>query len=194
MSGNFSYDLPFGRGRLLGSNTDSLADKLIGGWTWLGIISAQRGFPFNPLVGSNQSNNGDSRNPDRVSINPDFTGPIIVGSPGRWFNPGAFLLPPAGTYGNAGRNILNGPGLVEFDTSLIKTTAITERMKAQFRAEFFNVVNHANFGMPVVATFSSGTISPNAGAITYTATTQREIQFGLKLFTIRGHESPAKSS
>ena len=181
VSGNFSYDLPFGRGRLLGSNTDSLADKLIGGWTWLGIISAQSGFPFTPLVGSNQSNNGDSRNPDRVSINPDFTGPIIVGSPSRWFNPGAFLLPPAGTYGNAGRNILNGPGLVEFDTSLIKTTAITERMKAQFRAEFFNVVNHANFGMPVVATFSSGAVSPNAGAITYTATTQREIQFGLKL-------------
>jgi hypothetical protein len=63
----------------------------------------------------------------------------------------------------------------------MKTTAITERIRAQFRAEFFNVVNHANFGMPVVAMFSSGAVSPTGGAIIYTATTQREIQFGLKL-------------
>ena len=180
-SGNFSYDLPFGRGRLVGSNVGSVADKLIGGWSWHGIITAQSGFPFTPLVGSNQSNNGDSRNPDRVSINPNFTGRVILGNPNQWFNPAAFLLPPAGTYGNAGRDILLGPRLTEIDMSLFKTTSITERIKLQFRVECFNLFNHANFGMPVVSTFSSGAVSPTAGVISYTTTSQREIQFGLKL-------------
>jgi hypothetical protein len=104
-----------------------------------------------------------------------------VGTPTQWFNPAAFVLPPAGTYGNAGRDILTGPGLTEFDMSLFKTTAISERINVQFRAECFNLLNHPNFGMPVVSTFSSGAVSPTAGVITYTTTTQREIQFGLKL-------------
>ena len=65
--------------------------------------------------------------------------------------------------------------------SLFKNTAITEAIKAQFRVECFNLLNHANLGMPVVSMFSSGQVSPTAGAITYTTTTQREIQFGLKL-------------
>jgi hypothetical protein len=65
--------------------------------------------------------------------------------------------------------------------SLVKTTPISEKIKAEFRAEVFNLFNHTNLGMPVVAMFSSGAVSPTAGAITYTATTQREIQFGLKL-------------
>ena len=180
-SGNFSYDLPFGHGRFLASNVSNVVDKFIGGWSWHGIVTLQTGFPFTPLVGSNQSNNGDSRNPDRVSLNPNFTGSPIQGSVNRWFNPAAFLLPTAGTYGNAGRDIFTGPGLATFDTSLFKTTAISERLKLQFRAEFFNLFNHPNFGMPVVSTFSAGAPSPTAGVITYTTTTQREIQFGLKL-------------
>jgi hypothetical protein len=178
---NFSYDLPFGRGKAFAAHAGPIADKLIGGWSWRGIITAQSGFPFTPLVGSNQSNNGDSRNPDRVSINPNFTGAAITGSPNQWFNPAAFLLPASGTYGNAGRNILEGPGLINVDVSLSKTTGITERIKAEFRAECFNLVNHANFGLPVVATFASGAVSPTAGLITYTSTTQRQIQLGLKL-------------
>ena len=176
VSGNFSYDLPIGRGKFLGNGASGMVDKFIGGWSWHGILTAQTGYPFTPLVGSNQSNNGDSRNPDRVSINTNFSGQVITGTAAQWFNPAAFVLPAAGTYGNAGRDILEGPGLVEFDTSLFKTTAITERLKTEFRAEFFNIVNHPNLGMPVVSNFSS-----TAGAITYTATTQREIQLGLKL-------------
>jgi len=181
-SGNFGYQLPFGRGQLLGGSASGLEDKLISGWSMNGIVSMQTGFPFTPLVGSNQSNDGDSRNPDRVSIDPAFTGPRVTGNFNQWFNPSAFMLPPAGTYGNAGRNILIGPGLADFDMSLFKTTAITERFKAEFRAEFFNLFNRTNLGMPIVATFSSGKASPTAGEINYTATSQREIQFGLKLF------------
>src|SRR5215467_10342306 len=181
VSGNFSYDLPFGRGHLLGTRAGTRLDRLIGGWTWHGIITSQTGYPFTPLVGSNQSNNGDSRNPDRVSLNPAFTGHVIVGKANQWFDPAAFQVPAAGTYGNAGRGILTGPPLNEWDMSLFKTTAITESLKAQFRAECFNLFNHTNLGMPVVSTFSSGQVSPTAGAITYTTTSQRELQFGLKL-------------
>ena len=180
-SGNFSYLLPFGRGQFLGGTATGVEDKLIGGWSLNGIVTMQTGFPFTPLVGSNQSNNGDSRNPDRVCSNPAFTGSPVTGNYNQWFNTSAFLLPPPGTYGNAGRDILIGPGLAEFDMSLFKTTPITERFKAEFRAEFFNLFNRTNLGMPIVATFSSGKVSPTAGEINYTATSQREIQFGLKL-------------
>jgi hypothetical protein len=181
LKGNFSYDLPFGHRQFFAANVSRLVDRVVSGWSWRGIITAQSGFPFTPLVGSNQSNNGDSRNPDRVSINPAFTGSVITGNPNQWFNPAAFLLPAAGTYGNAGRNILEGPGLVNLDTSLVKTTAIGENLKAELRAEFFNIINHANFGLPVVGMFASGLPSPTAGQITYTSTTGRQMQFGLKL-------------
>jgi hypothetical protein len=180
--GNFSYALPFGRGHQFAQNVTGWQDKLVSGWEWNGIASIQGGFPFTPLVSFNQSNNGDTRAPDRVSINPSFTGPVIVGTPTEWFNPAAFLLPAPGTYGNAGRDILRGPGLGELDSSLFKTTTIRENLKVQFRAEFFNLLNRSNFGLPVVSTFTkAGTPSPSAGQITYTSTTSRQIQFGLKL-------------
>jgi hypothetical protein len=182
VSANFTYDLPIGKRRALWSNLSGLADKLVSGWQWNGIITGQTGFPFTPLVGFNQSGNGDTRNPDRVSLNPSFSGPIIVGTPTQWYNANAFLLPLAGTYGNAGRDILTGPGLVEVDSSLFKTTQITERLGLQFRVEFFNLLNHSNFGMPLINTFTTtGKASPTAGLINYTATTARQIQFGMKL-------------
>jgi hypothetical protein len=182
VSGNFSYELPFGKGKAMFGNSSGLTDQLIGGWQLNGIISAQTGFPFTPLVGFNQSGNGDTRNPDRVSLNPNFHGPIILNSPNQWFNPAAFLLPTAGTFGNAGRDILTAPGLLEFDTSLFKNFKIRERATLQFRAEFFNALNHTNFGWPVITTFtSSGAFSPSAGLITSTLTTSRQIQLALKL-------------
>ena len=124
---------------------------------------------------------GDSNNPDRPSINPAFTGPIITNNPNGWFNPNAFILPAAGTFGNVGRDTLVAPDLREFDLSLFKTTSITERLSSQFRVEAFNLLNHANFGIPSGAVFSGTTINPVAGVIASTATTSRQIQFGLKL-------------
>lgn len=182
VAGNFSYELPFGRGKFIGNGVTGAADKLISGWQWNGILSIMSGFPFTPLVGFSQSNDGDSRFPDRVSLNPNFQGNPIVGSPNEWFNPAAFILPPAGTFGNAGRDILNGPGLFTFDTSLFKTTTLTERTKLEFRAEAFNLFNRANFGLPVINMFTStGALQPSTGLITYTATTARQLQFGLKV-------------
>jgi len=176
-----TYELPFGKGKPWANSLGNAGNRLVSGWQVNAIVSLLDGFPFTPEVGSNQSGDGDTRNPDRPSINPAFTGPVIVGSPNQWFNPHAFLLPQAGTFGNIGRGILTGPGLAEVDTSLFKTTAISEKMNLQFRAEFFNVLNHPNFATPNSTVFSSGAISPSAGLITATATTSRQIQFGLKL-------------
>jgi len=166
-----AWDVPWGHNRLSS------------GWTLSSIVTLQTGFPFTPQLGYNPSNNGDTRNPVRPSWNPAFHGPVIIGSPNEYFNPNAFIAPPNGTFGNVGRDVLTGPGLATVDFSVLKTTAITERMKAQFRAEFFNILNHANFNTPnpVVIGSASGGPLPTAGVITSTATTARQVQFALKL-------------
>ena len=182
VSANVSYELPVGRGKALAGGSSDFEDAFLGGWVLNSIVSTQTGFPFTPLVGFNQSGDGDTRNPDRPSINPNFSGAMIEGSPNQWFNPAAFLLPAAGTFGNAGRDILTAPGLFEWDASLFKNFHVGERATLQFRAEFFNALNHTNFGWPVITTFtSSGGVSPSAGLITSTLTTARQIQLALKL-------------
>jgi hypothetical protein len=164
-----SYLLPLGKGRLRE------------GWQVNAIATMLSGFPFTPQVGSNRSGDGDTRNPDRPNLNPAFTGPVITGNANQWFNPNAFLLPAAGTYGNLGRGTFTGPGLANLDFSLFKSIQLRERTNLQFRAEAFNILNHTNFGTPNATVFSSGAISPTAGLITTTATTSRQIQLGLKL-------------
>lgn len=173
-----TYDLPFGRG-----NDSTLSRMLVQGWSLSEIASLQSGFPFTPQLGFNPTNNGDSRNPIRPSVNPAFHGDVIEGGPKQYFNPAAFLVPASGTYGNASRNSLVGPGFANLDASLRKNTAIAEGLNLQFRAEFFNVLNHTNFGTPneVVYSAAGTTPSPTAGVITSTAATSRQIQFGLKL-------------
>jgi hypothetical protein len=170
-----SYELPFG------GSGGGFQKRLIGGWQLNGIATLLSGFPFTPQIGSNRSGDGDTRNPDRPSVNPSFTGPVLPGNPNQWFNPNAFVLPVAGTYGDLGRGTFTGPGLADLDVSLFKNIAIAEGRRLQFRAEFFNVLNRANFGTPNAIAFSGTTISPSAGLITATATTSRQIQFGLKL-------------
>jgi hypothetical protein len=176
-----SYELPFGNGRHWLSGTRGLEGKLVSGWQINGIATLLSGFPFTPQIGSNRSGDGDTRNPDRPSLNPAFSGPAILGGPGQWFDPNAFILPAIGTYGNLGRGVFAGPGLADLDLSLFKDTALSERLKLQFRSEFFNLLNRANFGSPNPIVFSVGAISSSAGLITSSATTSRQIQFGLKL-------------
>jgi len=170
------YELPFGRGKRGG-----LGDKLIGGWQLNGIATLLSGFPFTPVIGANRSGDGDTRNPDRPSLNPGFTGPVVLGQPGQWFNPNAFSLPAFGTYGTLGRGVFTGPGLADVDVSLLKNTDLSERVRLQFRAEFFNVLNHTNLGTPNPTVFSGSAFNASAGLITTLATTPRQIQFGLKL-------------
>ncbi|HEX4166289.1 MAG TPA: hypothetical protein VHZ55_12545 [Bryobacteraceae bacterium] len=146
-------------------------------------MTIQGGFPFTPQLSYNPSNNGDTRNPVRPFVNPSFNGPVILGNVNQWFNPAAFLQPPtnSGFYGNLGRDTLIGPGLGTWDFSLMKDTAIHVRANLQFRAEFFNLLNRANFNTPNAVVFTPSGVSPTAGVITSTSTTSRQIQFGLKL-------------
>ncbi len=178
---NFTYQLPFGLGQRFGSGASGVADKLISGWQWNGSATAQSGFPFTPTVGSNSSGTGDNQNPDVPNWNPAFSGPVILGKPDQWFDPRAFLLPPAGTFGNIGRGTFVGPRLTNFDTSLFKKFSVNEKYSVQFRAEAFNIFNHPNFSWPNPVTFSGNNYSSSAGVITATSTTSRQIQFALKL-------------
>jgi hypothetical protein len=175
------YELPVGRGKRFLSNANGLSNRLAAGWQLNGIVTMLTGFPFTPQIGSNRSGDGDTRNPDRPSLNPAFSGPVVLEQQTRWFNPNAFTLPAAGTFGNLGRGVFRGPGLADVDLSVLKSTSITEKVSLQFRAEFFNLLNHSNLGTPNAIVFSGTAISPSAGLITSTVTTSRQIQFGLKL-------------
>jgi hypothetical protein len=178
---NLTYDLPFGHGR--NSDANPWVERLIGDWQISAIQTLQSGLPFTPQLSYNPSNDGDTRNPVRPSVNPDFSGSVNVGGPNQYFNPGAFIQPLAGTYGNVGRNTLRGPRLAETDFSAAKRISLSERLNLQFRAEIFNLFNHTNFNTPnpVVYAAATGGPSPTAGVITSTATSSRQVQFGLKL-------------
>jgi hypothetical protein len=174
------YDLPFGHSQRWLNDVSRVKSKFISGWQVNGIGTFLSGFPFTPLIGSNRSGDGDTRNPDRPSLSSTFSGPIVTGNPNQWFNPAAFVLPIAGTYGDLGRGTLRGPGLADVDFSLFKNTGLTEKTNLQFRAEFFNIMDRANYGPPNTTVFSSGAVSPSAGLITTTATFPRQVQLGLK--------------
>jgi hypothetical protein len=178
---NATYDLPFGEGKAF--HGGKWANRLAGDWQLSGIETLQSGLPFTPQLSYNPANDGDSRNPVRPSWNPAFSGKVIEGGPNQYFNPAAFIQPLAGTYGNVGRNILQGAGLASTDFSLAKKFAISEKVHVQFRAEFFNAFNRVNLNTPnpVVYTAATGGPSPTAGVITSTATTSRQIQFGAKV-------------
>jgi len=183
---NATYALPIGRGKHFLSDRHGIVNGLIGGWTVNSVVTLQGGFPFSPQLSYNPSNNGDTRNPVRPFANPGFAGPLVLGKPGRWFDPNAFLAPantPAngGFYGNVGRDTIIGPGLATWDFSALKDTRISERLNLQFRAEIFNLLNRANFNLPNAVVFTPSGVSPTAGAITSTSTTARQVQFGLKL-------------
>src|SRR5881409_389391 len=183
---NFLYQLPFGSGKAFGSGATGLVEKLISNWQWNGIVSVQSGFPFEPLVGSNRSGNGNARNPDVASWNPDFKGKVVLGvdefkKTGHYFDPNAFVLPAAGTFGNVARGALRGPGFFNVNTSLFKRIPLKERLNMQFRVEAFNVLNHANFRYPESIIFSGSEIAGSAGVIPVTANRERQVQFALRL-------------
>jgi len=180
-SANFSYELPFGKDKALGSGATGIWEKLISGWQWNGIVQAQGGFPTTPQVGSNISGSGDTRTPDVPDRNPNFTGPVIIGTVAQWYDPRAFLLPIPGTFGDAGRGVLRGPRLFNMDTSLFKKIPLSERFNLNFRFEAFNILNHTSLGNPSPIVFSGNNYAPAAGRITNTATMSRQLQFALRL-------------
>jgi len=176
-----TYELPFGRSKDLPGGR--FVNALLKDWQASTIVTLQSGLPFTPQLSYNPSNDGDTRNPVRPSWNPNFSGHVILDSANRYFNPLAFIQPLPGTYGNVGRNTLQGPALKQTDISLAKKWPLTERLGLQFRGEIFNFLNHTNLNTPnpVVYSAAKGDPSPTAGVITSTATSSRQVQLGLKL-------------
>ena len=172
---NFTYNLQVAK--------TGLAGKVVNGWQLNGITRISSGAPFTALSlccsGDGSTASAVQERPNLVpgkSINP------VLGGPNAYFDVTAFENGPAGFLGNVGRNTLIGPGMKNFDFSLVKNTSITERIHLEFRAELFNIFNHANFSTPPASLFTAkGAPVGNAAAITTTDTTSRQIQFALKL-------------
>ena len=178
LSVSYSYALPFGKGRQYLTN-DGWLSTVASGWETYGIVTVQSGRPFTVALLPDIDNSGTGRSILGFGANDR---PNVVGNPelsnqttDEWFNTAAFAFSAPGTFGNAGRNILDGPGYQSVNISLLKNTALTERVNLQFRAEAFNLFNHPNFNLP-----DNFLGSPTFGRIT-SARDPRHIQFGLKL-------------
>jgi hypothetical protein len=188
---SYVYDLPFGKGKRFAAQ-NGVVDFLVGGWQMTGILTMQTGRPFTVVTGTDQS--GTAGNNDRPNIIGDWR--VSNPSPTRWFNPctrlangtlrncaagdtPAWEQNAAGTFGNAGRNILRGDGLHNFDLGVSRFFRVTERQQFQFRAEVFNLTNHPNFFFPNNSLASTALSTIGRAANTGTGA-QRQIQFALK--------------
>ncbi len=161
-------------------------NRFVEGWQISGILSRTTGYPLLLTTGFDQALVGGSATGNqRPSLAPGFTADSIEQDiRTQWYNPAGFALQTPGTPGNLGRNIIRGPKLFNMDLSVLKDTKLTERLKLQFRAEFFNILNHENFAAPSLSIFTAtGAVNPTAGLITATnpGTTSRQIQFALRL-------------
>jgi len=168
-----AYDLPFGKGKPW-LNRGGVVNAVLGGWQLASVVTLRSGIPFTVVTSGGITNAGGADRPNRIG---NGTLPSGKQSIYEWFDLSAFTVQPQYTYGNAGRNILFGPGLRNLDLSLHKSFAITENKRLQFRAESFNLTNTPAFGQPNATLNGLG-----AGTITVTAvgTNPRQIQFGLK--------------
>jgi hypothetical protein len=151
-------------------------NPLIEGWQVTGIVSANSGLPYTISTGFDRAFVGGGGRPNLVA-----GCDLHAGRVAQWYNPNCFELQPAGTLGNLGRNSMRGPAQVVVDMALLKDTQLTGSVRAQFRAEVFNILNRANFGLPAANIFTASGRNPTAGQITSTVTTARQIQLGLKL-------------
>ena len=179
---SYSYELPFGPQKFLGSNTTGLAAGLLGGWQINGILVARTGLPQTVLMTFDNSRRRPPTISDRPDLLPGKSNNPVLGGPDHYYDVSSFTVPAAGFFGNTARNTVTRPGLFTWNFSIVKKTNIRERRSLEFRAELFNLFNRPNFGLPVGTVFTSaaGTPNPSAGKITSTSTTSRQIQFGLK--------------
>ena len=162
----------------------------LNGLQWGGILHIASGEPFTPIItGDPLGMKGDQFDRPDVLAGPGCSGSRVnPGNPLDYIKTQCFAFPsPSTRFGDAGRNILVGPGILNLDTSLARNIGSSEKLHAQFRAEFFNVLNHTNFASPVVTTNNTslfgatGAPISSAGVLTSTTTTSRQIQFALKL-------------
>jgi hypothetical protein len=164
---SYAYDLPFGK-----------ASRWLKGWQTFGILQFQSGRPFTVslLPDDDNSNTGIDSLGFGANDRPNVVGNPRLSNPSanEWFNTSAFVIPPYGSFGNSGRNTVEGPGMATVDLSLVKNTLIREHTTVQFRVEGFNVLNHTNFGLP-----DNFIGSPTFGQILF-AGDPRRLQLALK--------------
>ena len=165
--GNFILELPFGPGKAHAQ--EGTASKILGGWLVSGIASARTGRPFTVTQGNNNVGAG-------ATGLPNLTGdPQGAETVQQWYNPAAFTQVLTGTFGNAGRNILRGPGWFTFDMSVQRKIDFSSRYNATLRWDIFNMFNRANFGLP-----DSNMVSATAGVISSLAGDPRVMQLSVR--------------
>jgi len=176
---NFIWELPGAK------SSPAVLRWVAGGWQWGGLFRASTGTPFTPQIGGDPLGMLSGSTFDRPDVVAGCGSLVNSGDPRHYINTRCFACPaPVTRFGDAGRNILTGPGLRALDTSLFKNIPVSEKFRLQFRAELFNILNHANFAPPVqnLSLFgANGSAVSTAGLITSTLTTSRQVQFGLKL-------------
>jgi hypothetical protein len=176
---NFTYDLP-------GNGMRGFLGQVVGGWKMGGIANFHTGAPAVVILGFQHTrhlNTGTASQAGRPNLKPGGDNNPVLGGPDRYLDASQFVLQEAGTFGNLGRNTIISPGLATFNGSLSKDFRIAEGRRVEFRSEFFNLFNRANFGPAngTVFTSANGVPSSSFGRITRTDTTARQIQFALKL-------------
>jgi hypothetical protein len=180
-TGSVIYDLPFGRGKTFGNNWNTATNTLVGNWQVTLIERISSGFPV-PLIDSNNQsgtafntggNDNNYNRPNQVSgCNPYAANH----SQHQWINSACFVAPPSGELGNAARVPVSGPDFVNTDFSVIKQFALPREMGLNFRAEFFNLFNHPQFGAPI-----ADINEPGFGSVSSTVNNPRLVQLALKL-------------
>jgi len=177
------YQIPFGHGRKFGSTMNPVVDAALGGWELNSIITANTGTPLDVTYSPAAANDVTGLTNDyrgQSEQRPNISGSSVSQSKGQlvntYFAGYTFTTPPASApFGNAGRDAFRAPGLSQWDLSVNKSFRIREGINLQFRSEFFNVLNHTNFGIP-------NTVSTSAAFGTIRSTyPPRQVQFALKL-------------
>jgi len=166
------YQLPFGKGKMFLSHAGRLSDLAVGGWQVNSIITSHSGFPMAFTQVTNTSGSGITNRPDLVSGCDLYTGAHTVN---KWFSTSCFATPTAQQLGNAPRTVGYGPQRTNVDFSLYKKFATFESQNVEFHAEFFNILNHSQFGLP-----DQGFGNATFGAISTTVHENRQVQFALK--------------
>jgi hypothetical protein len=169
---SFVYDLPFGRGRSLGGDMHPITNAVLGGWQLSGILFVRSGEPFSVTVSGDVANLGTTNYANRIGNGNLPSGERSID---RWFDTNAFAVPAQYTIGNAGRNILYGPGSTSMDMKVGKNWTLAERLRLEYRLEMFNFTNTPNFGTP------NGTLNNAQVARITSAADPRRIQMGMKL-------------
>jgi len=199
LSVSYLYEIPVGHGRQFMSGAHGIVDAVLGDWQLAGITSAQSGEAVTAVMSTDLSNTGSfSYRPNQIANPYNFSfntasqaNDYGCSNPGHqtldcWVNQATFIAPPlaylqqsAHSFGNGRIGNLRGPNLVDFDLVLQKNFKIAESQQIEFRSEFFNLLNHPNFGLPGGGSLVYVDV-PGGAAITNTATDNRQIEFALK--------------